>query len=255
MNSLLHYDLLRLEAFQNNQAVRNSIAIAQEGGLTLLKFKPVKYFNYCLGKIESPKMLDLIRDFYTDTVEKQHQILIDTEDEASKAILSHCPDYQIDQKIAVMCLPPGARYHRFVHTDIRLKQVSENEISEFAWLYLDCFEAENRHAESVEENFLHKLRVDGLKFYFIQRNEQNVGITGLYQNAEFELLSVGAIKYEFRNLGFHKAALSWRIDHCRNQNPDLPIFSWAYQNSISHCNMIKSGMSLFQELLSYKYVG
>lgn len=255
MNSLLHYDLLRLEAFQNNQAVRNSIAISREGELTLLKFGPVKYFNYCLGKIDNPKMLDLVRDFYTDTVENQHQILIDSRDEVSKSILNHCQDYQEDQKIAVMGLWPEEPHHSFFHSEIHLKQVSEIEISQFAWLYLDCFEAENRHAESVEENFLHKLRVDGLKFYFIQRNEQNVGITGLYQNAEFQLLSVGAIKYEFRNLGFHKAALSWRIDHCRNQNPDLPIFSWAYQNSISHCNMIKSGMSLFQELLVYRYVG
>ncbi|MBC6365702.1 hypothetical protein [Algoriphagus sp. AK58] len=255
MNTLLHYDLLRLEAFQKNHAVRNSIAISQERELTLLKFKPINYFNYCLGKIETPHMLDLVREFYSDTVEKQHQILIDSRDEVSKSILSHRLDYRIDQKIAVMSLSSDEPHHRFFHPDIQLKEVTEKEISEFAWLYLDCFDAENRHAESVEENFLHKLRVEGLKFYFVNWNDLHVGITGLYQNGDFQLLSVGAVKNTFRNLGFHKSALSWRIELCRSQNPELPIFSWAYQNSISHMNMIKSGMKLHQEILAYKYVG
>lgn len=255
MNTLLHYDLLRLEAFQNNQAVRNAIAISRKSELTLLKFKQVKYFNYCLGRIETPKMLDLVREFYTDTVENQHQILIDSGDEVSKSILSQCNDYRLDQRIAIMSLLPDTPYHRFYHPEVRLKLVTEEEVSDFAWLYLDCFEAENRHSQSVEENFLHKLRIDGLKFYFVQWNQHKVGITGLYQHDEFQLLSVGAIKDNFRNLGFHKSALGCRIELCRTQNPGLTIFSWAYQNSISHINMIKTGMSLHQELLTYKYVG
>jgi hypothetical protein len=239
MNTLLQYDLLRLEAFQNNDSVRDSIAISTSGELTLLKFKPVNYFNYCIGKIESPQVLDLIRSFYSDTVEKKHQILIDAKDEFSKSIVMDCPDYRFIRKIAVMQLKPEETFRDFSHPHLQLRQVTEATIREFAWLYLQCFEAENRHKESVEENFLYKLRVDGVKFYFIQWNKTPIGISGIYQNNEVQILSVGAVKEEFRNLGFHKAALSWRIRSCRQFNPHLPIYSWAYQPSISQRNMLK----------------
>jgi hypothetical protein len=255
MNTLLQYDLLRLEAFQNNDSVRDSIAISTSGELTLLKFKPVNYFNYCIGKIESPQVLDLIRSFYSDTVEKKHQILIDAKDEFSQSIVRDCPDYRFIRKIAVMQLNPEETFRDFTHPNLQLRQVTEATIREFAWLYLQCFEAENRHKESVEENFLYKLRVNGVKFYFIQWNEIPIGITGIYQNNEVQILSVGAVKEEFRNLGFHKAALSWRIRACRQFNPHLPIYSWAYQPSISQRNMLKCGMSLAQELLVYQHVG
>lgn len=255
MNTLLQYDLLRLEAFQNNHTVRDSIAISKEGELTLLKFKLVNYFNYCIGKIESPQVLDLIRSFYSDTVEKQHQILIDAEDQISHAIVRECSDYRFFKKIAVMRLKPQESFRDYTHPKLQLRQVTEANIREFAWLYLQCFEAENRHKESVEENFLYKFRVDGVKFYFIQWNNLPIGITGLYQNDEVQILSVGAVKEEFRNLGFHKAALSWRIQTCRNFRPDLPIYSWAYLHSISQENMLKSGMNLAQELLVYQHVG
>ncbi len=255
MNTLLQYDLLRLEAFQNNHTVRESISIFKEGELTLLKFKPVNYFNYCIGKIESPKVLDLIRSFYSDTVEKQHQILIDAEDLISQSLIRDCHDYRFFRKIAVMQLKPEESFREFSHPNLHLRQVTEANIREFAWLYLQCFEAENRHKESVEDNFLYKLHVDGVKFYFIQWNEIPIGITGIYRNKEVHILSVGAVKEEFRNLGFHKAALSWRIQSCRQYRPDLPIYSWAYQDSISQGNMLKSGMNLAQELLVYQYVG
>lgn len=255
MNTLLQYDLLRLEAFQNNHTVRDSIAISKEGELTLLKFKPVNYFNYCIGKIDSPQVLDLIRSFYSDTVEKQHQILIDAEDLISQSIISECRDYRFLKKIAVMRLKPEESFREFTHPSLQLRKVTQADIKEFAWLYLRCFEAENRHKESVEENFLCKLRVDGVKFYFIQWNNHPIGITGLYQNDEVQILSVCAVKDEFRNLGFHKAVLSWRIQSCRQSRPDLPIYSWAYQDSISQGNMLKSGMNLAQELLVYQHVG
>jgi len=255
MNTLLQYDLIRLEAFQSNKAVRDSIAISKEGGLTLLKFKQVNYFNYCIGKIESPQVLDVIRSFYSDTVEKQHQILIDTTDQISQAIVKDCPDYRFFKKIAVMQLKPAESFREFTHPSLHLQQVTEANIREFAWLYLQCFEAENRHKESVEENFMCKLHVPGVKFYFIQWNDLPIGITGLYQNDEVQILSVGAVKQEFRNLGFHKAALSRRIQTCRNLRPDLPIYSWAYLHSISQENMLKSGMNLAQELLVYQHVG
>lgn len=255
MNSVFHYDLLRLTAFKKNPTVRDSIAICQLSDFTLFKFREVNYFNYCMGKIESPKMLDFVRDFYSDTMEKQHQILIDSKDEFSKSVLNQCPDYMVDQKIVVTRLLPEEPYHSFSQPEMKIKEVSEKDICEFAWLYLECFHAENRHPESVEENFLQKLRVEGVKLYFIQWNDKNVGITGLYCDEKFQFLSAGAVKANYRGMGFHKSALSWRVALCRSQNPDLSILSWAYQDSISHKNMIKLGMSLDQDILSYKYVG
>jgi hypothetical protein len=254
MNTLLHYDLLRLEAFKKNDSVKDAIAISQFEDLTLLKFCPVNYFNYCFGKVENHQVLDLVKEFYSDTVQRQHQILIDSKDRLSQSILEQDEDYHFFKRIAIMKLSPTHPAMDFSEKEMTLVSVTSHNVGEFAWLYLRCFEAENRHAESVEENFLHKLNVPGMKFYFIQRDQQKIGITGLYQNPDFQILSVAAVLPDFRNLGFHKSALSWRIRTCKEMNSLSPIFSWAYQNSISHQNMIKVGMSPAQEIWVYQHV-
>ncbi len=252
MNTLLQYDLLRLEAFQNNPSVRNSILISHAEDLTLLKFKPVNYFNYCIGKIKDSEILEWVRQFYADTNSNQHQILIDSGDSLSKSILDKQADYSFFKKISLMKLESIDEFQDYNFEGFSLERVTERTIQEFAWLYLECFEAENRHAESVEENFFQKLQIQGIQFYFIRWHEQKIGITGLYQHANFQILSVGAVLANFRNRGFHKAALTWRIKTCRKEAYQVPIYSWAYQDSISHKNMIKAGMTLSQELLVYR---
>lgn len=255
MNTLLHYDLLRLEAFQNNVSVRNSIAIDETGELTLLKFKTIHYFNYCIGKVTSLELLDYIQKFYADISENKHQILIDSEDYLSGEIIQQSLDYRLEGKISIMKLIPENFAGHPILPEVDLVPVSEQNIKEFAWLYLSCFEAENRHEESVEENFRLKLNVEGLHFYFINYKNKPVGITGLYFHPKFTILSVGAILKEFRFLGIHKSALSWRIQKSQAVQGDQPIFSWAYTDSISYQNMVKTGMQLSQELLVFQHAG
>lgn len=254
MNTLLHYDLLRLEAFQNNPLVRESISISHSQDLTLLKFLPVQYFNYCLGKIESKQVLLKIKDFYSDTYQRQHQILVDSKDEMSRSVLEESKDYRLYKKIGIMRLAPGNTFQELSLEMPKLIRVTEDQIGEFAWLYLKCFEAENRHAESVEENFLQKFKAKGIQFYFIQWNKCAVGIAGLYSHPDFQILSVAAVLPEFRNQGFHQSALVQRIKIARGKCDSTPIYSWAYQNSISHLNMRKFGMDQVQELLVYRHV-
>jgi hypothetical protein len=254
MNTLLHYDLIRLEAFQNNPSVRESIEISQSEDLTLLKFLPIQYFNYCYGKIDSKCVLQKVKGFYADTFQGRHQILLDSEDELSKSILAEAKEYRLFKKIAIMKLGSGDRYEDLNIEETQLVLATEENIREFAWLYLRCFEAENRHAESVEDNFLHKFQTKGIQFYFIQWNNTPIGIAGLYCSADFQILSVAAVLPEFRNNGYHQSALSQRIKMCRERMENTPIYSWAYQNSISHLNMKKLGMSLAQEIWVYQHV-
>ena len=254
MNTLLHYDLLRLEAFQNNPRVRDSISISHTQDLTLLKFLPVHYFNYCFGKIESKQVLGKVKDFYADAYQGQHQILVDSQDELSKSVLKEAPEYCLYKKIGIMGLPPEVPFQYLNLENTELIPASEENVGEFAWLYLRCFEAENRHAESVEENFLQKFKTPGIQFYFIEWNKSRVGIAGLYAHADFQILSVAAVLPEFRNKGFHQSALTQRINICRERNQTSTIYSWAYQDSISQGNMIKIGMSQVQELWVYRHV-
>lgn len=254
MNTLLHYDLLRLEAFQNNPSVRETISISQSPELTLLKFPPVRYFNYCYGKIESKQVLQKVQDFYSDTYQGQHQILVDAKDDLSKSILAESKEYKLFTKIEIMELPWEANYQDMNLEGIELIPATLENIREFAWLYLNCFEAENRHAESVEENFLQKFKTAGIQFYFIQWNGLPVGISGIYSNADFQILSVAAVLPAYRNRGFHQAALTQRIKLCRDKDKSAPIYSWAYQHSISQQNMKKIGMSLSQQLWVYQHV-
>ena len=65
----------------------------------------------------------------------------------------------------------------------------------------------------------------------------------------------GAILKEYRFLGIHKSALSWRIQRSEAINGSKPVFSWAYKDSISHQNMVKTGMTVSEELLIYQHAG
>jgi len=254
MNTLLQYDLLRLNAFQNNPSVRNSIAINDTGELTLLKFKPINYFNYCFGKINSPEVLDYVKKFYSDIAENRHQILIDSDDNFSREIILQSPNYRLEKNISILKFIPQNFGGYPILSGVELVPANEQNIKEFAWLYLSCFEAENRHEESVEENFRLKLTVDGLQLYFIHYNNKPVGITGLYFHPQFTILSFGAISKKYRFLGIHKSALSWRIKKSEAIQGSKPVFSWAYKNSISYQNMVKAGMAVSQELLAFQHV-
>ncbi|MHA7130414.1 hypothetical protein [Algoriphagus namhaensis] len=253
MNPMLQYDVARLQAFQNNHAVCQSIQVSEVDELTILKFEPVKYFNYAMGRIHTNEVLDWVQDYYRQTGVTQHQFLIDAEDLQSRSILDHSDKYQRHTKIALMKLDPAAPHLHFEQKDLGLHRVTHETIRQFAWLYLEAFEAENRHAESVEDNFEKKLEIPGLEFYFVKEQEQPVGVTGIFQRETFQILSVGAILPAFRNRGFHKAALSQRMDRCKQTAPGIPIFSWAYHGSVSHQNMIKTGMELAQEVLVYRH--
>jgi hypothetical protein len=255
MNTLLHYDLLRLEAFQNNVSVRNAIAINDTGELTLLKFKPINYFNYCIGKVNSLEALDYVKKFYADITGNKHQILIDSEDYLSKKIVQQSPNYSLEERISIMKLIPEGFAGYAIHQELELVPVSEQNIKAFAWLYLSCFEAENRHEESVEENFRLKLNIDGLQLFFIRYKNKPVGITGLYFHPQFTILSFGAVLKEYRFLGIHKSTLSWRIQRSEATQGTKPIYSWAYTDSISYQNMVKTGMTVSQELLVFQHAG
>ena len=255
MNFFLKYDILRLEACQKNENVRDSITISREENLTLLKFKLLKYFNYGIGKIENQQVLERIKNFYADSLERHHQILLNSNDLESQSILEKCPDYELIKSVAVVYLEPKENFQDFSKSGLSLIRVNEKTISEFAWLYLKCFEAENWHPESVEENFRNIFESKGVRFYFLYFEGSPIGITGVYQHDDFYFLSAGAVLPEFRNFGFHKVSLSLRLAMCRNENPDLPIFSWAYFDSISHKNMVACGMSLRKKLLVFQYVG
>jgi len=255
MNILLQYDLLRLKAYQNNISVRNSIAINHIGELTLLKFIPINYFNYCIGKINSTEVLDYVKNFYSDISENKHRILIDSMDYLSREIIQLSSDYRLEEKISIMTLLSKDFNGHIIDPEMELVPVSEQNIKEFAWLYLACFEAENRHKQSVEENFRLKLNIDGLQLYFIYYNHKPIGITGLYFHPQFTILSFGAVLKEYRFLGLHKSALSWRIQRSKEMQGSKPIFSWAYKDSISYQNMLKIGMTVSQDLLAFQYVG
>lgn len=255
MNSLLQYDLLRLRAFQNNISVRNSIAINDTGELTLLKFIPINYFNYCIGIINSTEVLEYVKNFYSDISENKHQILIDSEDFLSREIILESSNYKLKEKVSIMNLIPDDFTWHLIHPEVEIIPASDQNIKEFAWLYLSCFEAENRHGESVEENFRLKLTEDGLQLYFIHYNNKPVGVTGLYFHPEFTVLSFGAILKEYRFLGLHKSALSWRIQRSKATHESKPIFAWAYKDSISYQNMLKIGMKVYQKLLVFQHAG
>jgi len=97
MNSLIQYDLIRLRAFQKNISIRNSISINDTGELTLLKFIPINYFNYCIGKINSKEVLEYVKNFYSDISENKHRILIDSEDFLSREIILESSNYKLKE--------------------------------------------------------------------------------------------------------------------------------------------------------------
>lgn len=253
MNPILHYDVARLHAFQKNSSISNFIQVSELENLTVLKFKPIQYFNYAMGQIQTFEILDQVAQSYLQNGIAQHEFLIDAVDVQSRSILEKSGQYSPYTKIALMKLALEDTPFDFEQKGLTLDRVTRDTIDEFAWLYLESFEAENRHSESVESNFREKLEIEGLELFFIREQETPVGVSGIFHSQSYQTLSVGAILPKFRNRGFHKMALSQRLQWCRKSATGVPVYSWAYTGSVSHQNMEKVGMSLAQEILVYRH--
>lgn len=251
MEEFVFYDKLRLQSFMNNPQVKDVIKIVEDPNLVSLKFPYVDYFNYTQGKLESSDQINKLISFYQEA--RTFKILVDDHDDESRDLVEESGSFALKNKIckttACKSVPYGS-----VTTSISFEPVREENVETFTSIYLRCFNAENRHPDSLETNFRLKVSMPGSDFYIIYWNHKPVGICGLYHSSDFTLLSVGGVLPAYRFLGIHKAALAFRLSKAFDISPNYKVHAWAYEGSISLSNMIKVGMLMERRYWEYEYV-
>ena len=153
------------------------------------------------------------------------------------------------------------RYSRITKADllpypkVQLVPVGIDNIAVFTDLYLRGFEAEGRSISRVISNFRQLLLVQGIELFIVKYDLQPVGINVIFAKEHEYLLAGGAILPEFRNQHIHKISMAIRINSCLEDFYCSSIFSWAYDESVSLHNMLKIGMTIFEERMIYEFTG
>jgi hypothetical protein len=254
MQLIFKYDLDRLNSYSVN--VQNNIRIVKEAAYTMLSFPEVKYFNYTFPLKDQPLLkfqLKNIEDFYGDQKISRHKIIIAAECKKSNALLSNEGSYKQLATIAKTSLAPLPMYKPQMANNLQFLKVDHEHIGYFTDIYLQAFEAEERNSSTVRENFETLLNISDLDLYLLKYNENFIGVNILYKTPKENLLAGGAIIPEYRNKGFHKIGLAFRIHQSLSNSDSKSIIAWAYKHSISLQNMIKLKMQVQQEFNVYEY--
>ncbi|TSD65019.1 hypothetical protein FFF34_014105 [Inquilinus sp. KBS0705] len=253
MQLIFKYDFERLMSYSVNKA--NNIKVLEAAPYTLLSFPEVGYFNYAFNHNDEPfteEQLKNIQAFYLQQDIAKHQLIVDAKHKDNGLLLTNS-GYAHKATIAKTVLLPNSFSHQQIMPGLAFVPVTQNNLAVFTRLYLNGFGAVNRNADSVLDNFGTLLNKPGISLYVLQHNLDFVGINVLYHHNDESLLAGGAIMPEFRNHGYHKSGLAFRIQQSLALNNSKKIVAWAYDDSISLQNMLKLKMTVQQKFMVYEY--
>jgi hypothetical protein len=246
------YDRLRLTLYQNQGPRRASISIKSIGGVTLLRFEDVGYFNRVYADDHAvADRLEMVERFFDGS---PHGCRLAT------------PTLSAHGRLARACAArgwwPAETYawlatSRPVHPsktrgDFEIRQPRADEQESFLYTYLAGFGADPaRHAMAVE-NMRHLFSVPNLHFLFALHNGQPAGIGMLYRHGRAALLCAGATLPSYRARGCHEALLAARI-HLARDLECTSLHSWVLAGSQSHANMADLGMQTVGTTLTWRF--
>ena len=122
----------------------------------------------------------------------------------------------------------------------------------FTEVYLKGFGSINQDIVDVALNFRYVMDSDQVDFFFVIEKGQIAGVCVNYYGERSVFLAGCAILDPYRNNGLQKKAIDARVYIGREKGYSL-VTSWAYKNSVSHENLMKSNLrnySFYGECLS-----
>lgn len=254
MQLIFKYDLDRLNAYAAN--TENNIKIVDEHSYIMLCFPEVGYFNYAIhktGELFTEERLDNVSAFYLNNSISKHKILVEALSVENNALLSKDTRYKLVSTIAKTTLAASDNFLPQPVTDLQFIRVDNSNIKEFTEIYLNSFEAVRKENSSVYDNFKTLLNNPYLDLFLLQYNEVFVGVNMLYRQEDECMLAAGALLPAYRNKGFHKKGLSFRIQQALKDSSVKNIVSWAYDPSVSLQNMLKLNMQVQEKFNVYEY--
>jgi hypothetical protein len=258
MHIIHQYDLERLLAYDRNQEQDNRIRIDMFRDAGIFSFPEVNYFNYTWvdeSRSLSSIDLDFFMAFYAARGIKRHRLIIPAGASDNVELLRNNRNYHQSARLMITAYPRMTKIDLRNGHMVSLVPVISDNIEAFTGLYLSGFGAEDRLNDLVTGNFRQLLPVQGMKLFIIMYNEQAVGINVLFARGHEYFLAGGAVLPDFRNLKIHKTSIAMRINRCLDDSHCSNIYSWAYNESVSFQNMMKLGMTIFEEKIIYEYNG
>ncbi len=254
MQLIFRYDLTRLYSYSVH--AENNIKIIDEHSHVILCFPEVDYFNYSFhkeGEVFTKQKLSDVSAFYLDNRIRKHKILVEASSAENNKSLAGDSRYRLVSTIAKTGLPVQNKIPFQPIEDMRFVKADNTNIQDFTDVYINSFEALKKDNTSVYNNFKTLLMIPHLDLYILQHEGVNVGVNVLYQQDCECLLAGGAILPRYRNKGFHKKGLSFRIGQTLTDSTEKNIVAWAYNPSISLNNMLKLNMQIEEEFNVYEY--
>ncbi|MES2828461.1 MAG: hypothetical protein V4687_09910 [Bacteroidota bacterium] len=251
---MFQYDLDRLKSYSVNH--ENNIEIFDGNFFYAFCFPEVGYFNYAFQTSSAPFTVESvanIKKFYLERNILTHKFLVPARSAESNRIISSDNNYTQTGIIAKTVFPSGRIVNQIQEQGVSLTKVDDSNIETYTEIYLNGFEAEGRDAKKVAKNFRTLLSNKAVELYLLKYQNEYVGINVLYNSGTESLLAGGAVLKEFRNNGYHKKGLSYRIQHALRKPEVRNVMSWTYKDGVSYNNMIKLGMDFGEEFMVYEY--
>lgn len=254
MQLIFKYDIERLRSYAIDPG--NNIRIEGRETYTMLSFPEVGFFNYTFYSQPlslAKKDLSDIRSFYEDRGISHHKIIIPADCDVSHALIHSQCGYKQTATIAktVMLAEECRAYAR----DERLsfEKAGPDSIADFTEIYLESFESSRPDRHKVVSNFRTLLDIGNLELLLLKHDNSYVGVNVLYKTPGESLLAGGAILPAFRNRGFHKRSLRYRLQRSFMEADARTAIAWAYKPSISLSNMLKLNMRIEEEFNVFEY--
>lgn len=255
MLEFVHFDKQRLYAFKNNPTVTNSIHVDIQQGIHLLTFQEVDYFNYAFGSITEADQLSLIQRFFQNRKSGWHKAIVHCADIHSRNFMESRTDYRF-KEIYCYFQAPTEKITPHRDEEIRLVKVDHTSIDLYATLYLDVFNADNKHPDSVEENLKLMLDIPSFNAYLVTSDHQEwMGICSFWINNQTLLYTAGGLRKEYRGRKFHLATLAARTIEAQQLGEFDRIASWALANSSSSHNLNAFGLTHTDNYHVYEFIG
>ncbi|WP_281612795.1 GNAT family N-acetyltransferase [Flammeovirga sp. SubArs3] len=232
---VFEYDMYRLETYKQR---KRNIAINNYKGYLSLMFEEVDYFNYLYLNTNNISIKKLGLPYYEKGIDRIKII-------QSKESYYHHDflDLSYQDRTIVACYKDLSTYIPSSNITT-IKPVSNDEdLLHFTKLYLTVFGSSNKDYDEVAENFKLLLQSKQSDLFFIQENGNTIGICSNFYNEEYMFLASCGVLPEYQNRGFQKKAIKERLS-IGKQKGYKSCYVWAYDNTISLSNLLKSGLSI-----------
>ncbi len=254
MQDFVEFDCCRLSAFSQNKTVSDYICVHHWDGLKLLNFKQINYFNYAFIEEINSEGFIKIEDYYRNHDVLNFKIIIDSSRTELNRTILELKKYKLRQVIGYFQGDKDEIEQRQDNT-LDLLEVNDSNINLYKDVYLDVFDAENRHPESVLENLRLVLSINNFKAFIALYNNEIVGICSFRVYNGNLMFTAGGLMKKYRGLGIQKMMFHNRKIVAESQWEFDKISSWAYHNTSSFNNLTSFGLANTRNFNVYEFIG